>query len=595
MHAQLFYGTILAMKATDAVYAVHSPAEGYMRYELRDVTTSERKMDETQRETVPSVVASVKQFLSDAGGVYTPSDAVQYGDALYGAMNSAGQQMAGLGPADTYPFLQIYSVTDAYGFYEFNVNKPWKELEAYRIGVCCWKNPLVFAAWKDAVTTGGNIDQDMLEPSSVALLENSWLSPDSRMVIPPSPTREQANTDFFEFCHIVSLAPEWYKDGLVRLNPLPAGGFIRPVSFDGMTSPLWVQRPPDQHAATGGDALETLNVTTIDLSSCLPVQPYIVTDLMTAALNASPSVNIYSVDLAEVARGGTPENQLLGHQETLIVRQVREARTHADKAFQSQMSAKSLDEVQTSSIGLGGDQVTLPQNVVPRRQIYSSIFELKTQMKAWAKAGLVEHRGQRFPAERFLQEARRSPQAAEQIVKAAAELLAESNDPRVLVMVAQLGDNTSYRPFYEALLDRLETHVPDARGIRSSTLREDLLKRLADRVPATDPDLSSRAHALLKREGRPDIRLEMLIYFDPASEIVDVLAEVSQHTANPWLMANAIAHIAARQPERLIEAAGYISRQSEKTRVLAYSEIRRAVPAVIESQGENLEKSLDLK
>lgn len=578
---------------TDAVYAVHSPAEEYMRYELREVTASERKMDETQRETVPSVVASVKQFLTDTAGFYTPNDAAQYGDALYGGMNSAGAQMVGLGPADTYPFSQLYSVTGAQGFYQFNVSQPWKELEGEKIGVD-WNNPLVFAAWKDTVTTGGNIDSDMLEPTSVALPENSWLSPDSRMVISPPPSREQANTDFFKFCHVVSLAPEWYEDGLVRLNPPPSGGFIRPVSFDGMTSPLWVQRPPDQHAATGGDALETLNATTIDLSSCLPVQAYIVTDLMTAALHASPSVNIYSVDLAEAASGGTPENQWLGQEEISIVRQVRVARTQADEAFQNQTTARSLSAIRTLSTGLGGDEVTLPQNAVPRKRVYSSVGELKTQMEAWAKGGLVEHRGQRFPAERFLEESKQSPETAEQIVKAAAELLAESSDPRVLVMVAQLGDNTSYRPFYEALLTRLETTVPDARGIRSGTLREDLLRRLADRVPATDPNLSPRAHALLKRVGRQDIRLEMLHYSDPDKEIVDVLAEVCKSPANPWLIANAIAHIAATQPERLIEAAGYVSQQNEKVRALAYTEIRRAAPAVTEQQQESLEKSLGL-
>jgi hypothetical protein len=582
------------MKRTDAVYAVHSPAEEYLRYELREVTASERKMDETQRETVPSVVASVKQFLAEVVGYYTPNDAVQYGDALYGAMNSAGTKMAGLGPADTYLFPQLYNVTGAQSFYQFNVSQTWKRWVGERIGVD-WRNLLVFAVWKDTVTTGGNIDPDMLEPASVALPENSWLSPDSRMAISPPPTREQANTDFFEFCHIVSLAPEWYEDGLVRLNPLPAGGFIRPVSFDGMTSPLWVQRPPDQHAATGGDALETLNATTIDLSSCLPVQPYMLTDPMTAALHASPSVNIYSVDLAEAASGGTPENQLLGDEEISIVQQVREARTQANEAFQSQPSADRLSSARALAISLGGDETVISQNAVPRKRVYSSIAELKAQMEAWAKGGLVEHRGQRFPAERFLQEARQSPEAAELIVEAAAELLAESNDPRVLVMVAQLGDDTTYRPFYEAVLDRLETNVPDARGIRSSTLREDLLKRLADRVPATDPILSLRAHALLKREGRQDIRLEMLNYFDPDKEIVDVLAEVSQRPANPWLIANAMAHIAARQPERLIEAAGYVSRQNEKTRALAYAEIGRAAPAVIEDQGENLEKSLGLK
>jgi hypothetical protein len=67
---------------TNAMYAVNSPAEEYMRYELREVTASERKMDETQRETVPSVVASVQQFLLSTAGFYTPEDATQYGDAL---------------------------------------------------------------------------------------------------------------------------------------------------------------------------------------------------------------------------------------------------------------------------------------------------------------------------------------------------------------------------------------------------------------------------------------------------------------------------------------------------------------------------------
>lgn len=103
---------------TDAVYAVNTPAEEYMRYEFREVTASERKMDETQRETVPSVVASVKQFLAETAWFYTPGDAVQYGDALYGAMNSAGAKMVGLGPVDTYPFTQLYSVTGAQGFYQ---------------------------------------------------------------------------------------------------------------------------------------------------------------------------------------------------------------------------------------------------------------------------------------------------------------------------------------------------------------------------------------------------------------------------------------------------------------------------------------------
>ena len=173
---------------------------------------------------------------------HTPNDAAQYGDALYGAMNSAGAQMAGMGPQDTYPFSQLYSVTGAQGFYKYNVSQRWKELEGEKLGVD-WNNPLVFAAWKNIVTTGENIDNDMLDSGSVALPPDALASPDPRMAIPPAPTREKGNTDFFEFCHVVLLAPEWYQEGLVRFNPLAAGAFICPVSFDGMTSPLRAAAP----------------------------------------------------------------------------------------------------------------------------------------------------------------------------------------------------------------------------------------------------------------------------------------------------------------------------------------------------------------
>lgn len=578
------------MAATKTADAARNPVGESLRYELRDVTASERKMDETQRETDSTVVASVKQFVVDTAGFYTPADAAEYGDALYGAMNSAGAEMAGLGPVDTYPFTQLYSVTGADGFYTTNVSQRWKELEGARIGVD-WDSPLVFAAWKDAVTTGQNMDEDMLEPASTALPVNSWLSPDSRMTIPPAPTRGQANTDFFKFCHVVSLAPEWYGDGLVRLNPLPAGGFKRPVSFDGMTSPLWVQRPPDVHAATGGDALETLNATAIELSSCYPLQSYIVTDVMAAALNASPSVNIYSVDLSKVLPGNTPEERQLAEEELSIVEQVRRARTEADKGFRSESSGSNVFSALALASNLGGDAPVMPRVPVPRKHSYNSIAELKTQMEAWAKAGLVEHRGQRFPAERFQKEAKQSPEAARAIIEAATQLVAESNDPRVLLMAAQLADNVDYRPFYEAVMNRLEKGLPDAKGIRSATLRDDLLNRLTDRLPSTDPDLSSRAHSLLRRENRPDLRLAMLNYFDPKNEIVDVLQEVCQRPADPSLIANAAGQIAAREPERLLEAASHIARQKEKTRALALAEIRRRMP---EREDSSLTRTLGL-
>jgi hypothetical protein len=229
---------------------------------------------------------------------------------------------------------------------------------------------------------------------------------------------------------------------------------------------------------------------------------------------------------------------------------------------------------------------------LPRKRDYASTADLKEQMIAWATAGLVEHRGQQFPAERFQKEAEASPERAGQIVQAAAELLTESSDPRVLQMAAQLGDDTTYAPYYEALLGRLEKGVPEAPGIRSRTLRDDLLKRLADRTPSTDAALAPRAHAVLKQTGRPDIRLSMLTKHDPAGEIVDVLEEACQGDADPSLIALSAARIAARAPAMLSRAASVVARQKPKARELFLREVQRVAPSWMEQHGDDLKQRL---
>jgi hypothetical protein len=176
-------------------------------------------------------------------------------------------------------------------------------------------------------------------------------------------------------------------------------------------------------------------------------------------------------------------------------------------------------------------------------------------------------------------------------------LLNESTDSRVIQMVAQLARNTAYAPYYDALLHRLENSggVPDGPGIRSRTLREDLLKRLADRLPATDANLAARAHPLLKAEKRPDIRLAMLNQFDPGGELVDVFAEVCQGEADPSLVALTAARLAKSAPALLLRAGTIVAKQKEKTRGLFYEEIQRAAPGWSDRHGENLKSLLGLK
>jgi hypothetical protein len=535
------------------------------------VTTAARKLGEVQRETDPGVIAAVPEFLKGVADNY-PGWPV-----MYGAMNSAGGAVAGRGPPPGIPFPVLHHVTGAEGFFKYNVRDSWKQWKAGQLGAPA-DSPQVFRAWADAVTDGRDIPADMLNRSSTGARPFEWWSPDPRMLLPTASSREQGDDDFFALCHAVSLAPEWYPNGLVRLNLNPAGrALIRPVSFDGMTSPLWVQHPPNQPAATGGGALETLNKDTVRLDQLAPCQAYVLTSPMTAALKDSPSVNDYAPDLRKVCPGNTPESRRVAAEEIAIVRETRRGRRAADRAFR-EFFAKG----ETAPLPLALAQaLPAPTPNGNGKPMGTAAQQLKSEMDRWARGGLVEHRGQRFPADRFQRQAAESPEAARAIERAAAELLAESRDARVLTMVAQLG-GAKDTAFYSALLDRLEARsipLPDAPGIRYKTLREDLLWKLAEPHPATDPTLSARARALLEREQLHPILLAHLLHAGSAEQIVGALGKVPADEADPWHVAMAGAALAKRQPDQLLAAAAHVAKLPPQTRALFLNEAHRAAPA----------------
>lgn len=539
-------GALIALTAAAAAQPVpvaDSP------YEWEAVTTASRKMLEVQRETAPCVVNAVPQFLARLAPFYKDKPPV-----MYGAMEAAGQAMPGRGPQSTSSFATMYHVTSAVSFYKYNVSDNWKKYEAEKLSKQSghpvdWQSPAVFAAWQDAVTDGKDIPEDMLMPKSIALRALSWVSPDTRMDIPSAASRDQGTADFFRLCHILSLAPEWYPAGLVNMS-YPAKGtpLVRPVSFDGMLSPLWVQRPPDQHAATGGGAFEAFNKDEVRISGVGPLQAYMVTAKMSAALKASPSVNAYSVDLTKVAHGADAATQRLGQEEASIVRQVRAARRAADAAFATvapvpipvpPAPACGAAPVKKTMLPRGGSDYAWPK-------------ALRREMTAWAAGGFIENRGQRFPAERFARESAQSPTAARAIAAAAAALIRDSNNPAVLAMAAELGVETSYRPYYVALLDRLAGRprpLPAGPGIRTLTLKAELLLRLEDRLPALDPALFRRAMAMATRAQRPDIRLALLLDAHAGEALLPALAATARmRHFDPWLAARAGWAIAQRAP-----------------------------------------------
>ncbi len=558
-------------QSTSAIVA--EPSADKEALEHLVATTAARKMGEVQRETDKNVIAAVPQFLKGVAENY-PGQPV-----MYGAMNKAGHSIAGMGPSPGITFSALHHVTGADSFFKYNVLDSWKQWKAGQLGVKDAGSPEVFQAWADTVTDGRDIPVVMLNLSSTGAMPHAWWSPDQRMSVPTSSTREQGDDDFFTMCHVVSLAPEWYPNGLVRINLNPAGqALIRPVSFDGMTSPLWVQHPPNQPAATGGRALETLNKDTVRLDQLVPCQAYILTLPMTAALKNSPSVNDYSVDLRKVKPGITPASLRVAAEEIAIVQETRQERRTADRAFRA-----FFDKGPTAPLPLVLAQVIqTPSSNGKAQPVETAHQQLKAEMDSWASGGHVEHRGQRFPADRFHRQAAESPEAAQAIERAAAELMAESKDPRVLNMVVHLGGARD-TAFYTALLNRLEGRgppLPDAPGIRYQTLREELLWKLAEPHPATERVLSARVGAFLESEKEHHVHLAHLRHASSDQQIVKALAKVvSDAKADPWQVALAGAALVKRQPDQVLAAAAHVAKLPQKTRELFWAEVRREAAA----------------
>jgi hypothetical protein len=83
---------------------------------------------------------------------------------------------------------------------------------------------------------------------------------------------------------------------------------------------------------------------------------------------------------------------------------------------------------------------------------------------------------------------------------------------------------------------------------------------------------------VLKKEGRPDLRLEMLNQADPSGELLDALAEVCKGEADPWLLALTAARMAQRNPDRLPRAIAIVAGQKENARHRFREELLRVAP-----------------
>ncbi|MDC3960906.1 hypothetical protein [Polyangium jinanense] len=553
-------------------------------------STAARKLGELQRDLTPVVQEKLPEFWQQVGVSLSSQSGFT---ALYDAMSATASAFDGLGSAPPpAPFSTLHHVSGAQTFYQYNVRLSWKVATAILLGLDPSKvnydspDTPVYASWIAAITNGSEIPAQMLEPSSAAAELYGWWSPDARMDRPSSSSFEQGNDDFSAMCQIVSLAPEWYPYGLVRFNIPDATSVqvVRPSPYDGLTSPLWVQRPPTQPARTGGAALETLLGTTMTLGQLGPVQAYIVTPQTTQAILQAASVVYYAEDLALVKWGDTAESRFVAGLQVLVTEQCRAARAIADHAF-AELILK--DPMKKDDAVSGANAGSAAPSAPPA--------SLAEEMERWARLGMREHRGQRFPSDRFSEEVHRTSNAVA-IHQAATDLLRRSDHPDVLRMIVNIANVSTHRPFFDALLERLEGRgVPDGPGQRSGTLAGDALQRLVEGLPAGDQALAQRVHAVLERAGRSDLRLLALSSGALTDEVESLFQRVgAQPGADANLLGLAAVQMARQRPDRLLAIIAAARGQDEPTRRRITAMVQQAEGGWFAQHGAALEQALGL-
>jgi hypothetical protein len=318
-------------------------------FETGGVTAAANLTHELQRATTPAVLAAQSSFFASVSHQLTKADKPN----LYTAMTRAASDFGALGDADSESFPTLYHAAGANSFYLYNVSTAWKKYTAFTHGLDPDNSgnyqtvgSPVYLIWADEVgNSAAPINPHSLTATSVANRANSWgwWSPSERLALPSSGSRDKGDQDYFTICQIVSLAPDWYPWGLVGfIYPSATGAQLkRPEPYDG-ANPLWVQRPADHPARTGGGAREMLLGTAVSVTQVGPISAWIPTVESIEALQTAPVVNDYADNLLIAWNNAQtePEKRVASWQ-TTVVEQCRASRAQANLAFNRQAAGES--------------------------------------------------------------------------------------------------------------------------------------------------------------------------------------------------------------------------------------------------------------
>ncbi len=335
-------------------------------FETGTVSAASNLIEELQRTTAAAVLAAQSAYFTAVSQQLAGPDSPD----LYTAMVNAASGFAALGNADTDSFPTLYHAGGANSLYQYNVSTAWKKATAIAHHldpddpkVWCPVGSPVYQIWADEVgNSGAPIDKNMLISTSTVNEAGGWgwWSPADRLALGSSASRQDADHDYFKVCQIVSLAPDWYQWGLVGFNyqTQDAAELKRPEPYDG-ANPLWVQRPANHPARTGGGAREMLLGTEVTIANVGPISAWIPTEAMVQALLRAHQVNDYADNLLLAWKNAQTESEKrVAFWQTTVVEECRASRRLADAAFNRQAAGETAgtDTVGADTVGGGNDE-----------------------------------------------------------------------------------------------------------------------------------------------------------------------------------------------------------------------------------------------
>ncbi len=261
-------------------------------------TIATRKIKEFAKEHQGDAIAKFGEFWTKLIKEWAKSTHTGK-DAVYTAMMTPAGDYLGLGQSEALDAWDtMYRVVSAADLYKHSVDKGIKDRIATKLRVATYDDKdldsPVFAQWaKDAGSGGAKISSRLFDSGGrVSWEKKGWWSPDDRYVKPAATDGIQGNKDFQDFCEVGALAPEWYPAGFVNCHMDTSKlSLVRPTVFDGMMSPLWVQQPKNEYAATGGGAIELISLNYVKLGDCKALFAHIVAPDVRKALERQNAKN----------------------------------------------------------------------------------------------------------------------------------------------------------------------------------------------------------------------------------------------------------------------------------------------------------------